>query len=62
MYWSSHGPATLQVIKELLDDGRKLRMKSLNNYRAKFGLDRYTDFIDMTRYHWPNNLKNCMDM
>jgi len=48
MYWSSHGPATLQVIKELLDDGRKLRMKSLNNYRAKFGLDRYTDFIDMT--------------
>lgn len=32
----------------MLQNGRQLRLQSLNNYRVEFGLPKYSDFMDMT--------------
>jgi len=48
IYYGNHGPSTLPVLRQVILQGRAMRMQGLNNYRYEFGLDKYTDFMDMT--------------
>ena len=36
------------MLRQVILQGRAMRMQGLNNYRYEFGLDKYTDFMDMT--------------
>lgn len=44
----NHGKYTLNVVKELIQHGRTLRLQSFNNYRRRFHLKPYKTFQDMT--------------
>lgn len=38
----------MSILKSLIQQGRDLRLQSLNSYRQKFGLEKYKDFMDLT--------------
>ncbi|CAG5135125.1 unnamed protein product, partial [Candidula unifasciata] len=44
----NHGPYTINVLRELILQGRSLKLQSLNNYRKRFHLEPYTSFQDLT--------------
>lgn len=44
----NHGPVVLDVFKQVVRQGRELRLQSFNNYRLKFGMPKYTSFMELT--------------
>ncbi len=38
----------LDVFKQVVRQGRELRLQSFNNYRLKFGMPKYTSFMELT--------------
>jgi len=38
----------LDTFKQVVRQGRELRMQSFNNYRLKFGMPKYKNFFELT--------------
>jgi len=38
----------LDVFKQVVKQGRQLRLQSFNNYRVKYGMTRYKNFLELT--------------
>ena len=36
------------MLKQVIVQGRQLRLQSLNNYRHEYGFERYKDFMELT--------------
>lgn len=44
----NHPKILLPVLKTVIENGRKLRLQSFNQYRKRFSLEPYTSFIELT--------------
>nr|ADB65785.1 cyclooxygenase [Caprella sp. KV-2010a] len=45
---SNHPLVTLPVLKKMMENGRKLRYQGINEYRKRFALKPFKDFMDLT--------------
>ncbi|KAI9553283.1 putative cyclooxygese [Daphnia sinensis] len=45
---SNHGAMLLDQFKDVVLQGRQLRLQSFNNYRMLFGMPKYTSFMELT--------------
>ena len=54
----TQGEATLNVARQTILDGRKLRLQPLNRYRERFGMKPYKTFSEFTgNFHIPANCR-----
>ena len=48
MRHGNHGAMLLEQFKDVVQQGRKLRLQSFNNYRLLFGMSKYESFMELT--------------